>query len=244
FRVLTLRFYTKLDKNFVLSALDSEEINVILMNKQRYKRHLSTTSNSQTPNSTMAKTKELSKETRNKIVDLHQAGKTESAIAERRRRETSTAEQQSRVTSTVEQQGQATSTAEQQRRATSTAEHSRRATSTDERWLRGADFRLAGVWNSSRGRRAGASWDIDMIFLQNDSNKLEQLGKHIQAGRRYEHITPILATLHWLPVKFRIDYKILLLTYKALNGLTPQYLSDLLVIYDPPRLLRSKVQVI
>ncbi|KAK3519935.1 hypothetical protein QTP70_008031 [Hemibagrus guttatus] len=35
---------------------------------------------SQTPNSTMAKTKELSKDTRNKIVDLHQAGKTESAI--------------------------------------------------------------------------------------------------------------------------------------------------------------------
>ncbi|KAK3549455.1 hypothetical protein QTP86_001458 [Hemibagrus guttatus] len=46
-----------------------------------YKRHLSTTSNSQTPNSTMAKTKELSKDTRNKIVDLHQAVKTESAIA-------------------------------------------------------------------------------------------------------------------------------------------------------------------
>ncbi|KAK3532189.1 hypothetical protein QTP86_009298 [Hemibagrus guttatus] len=34
----------------------------------------------QTPNSTMAKTKELSKDTRNKIADLHQAGKTESAI--------------------------------------------------------------------------------------------------------------------------------------------------------------------
>ncbi|KAK3551582.1 hypothetical protein QTP70_019782, partial [Hemibagrus guttatus] len=45
-----------------------------------YKRHLSTTSNSQTPNSTMAKTKELSKDTRNKIIDLSQAGKTESAI--------------------------------------------------------------------------------------------------------------------------------------------------------------------
>uniref|UniRef100_A0A8C7FBF4 RPGRIP1 like n=1 Tax=Oncorhynchus kisutch TaxID=8019 RepID=A0A8C7FBF4_ONCKI len=47
---------------------------------ESYKRHLSTTSNSHTPNSTMAKTKELSKDTRNKIVDLHKAGKTESAI--------------------------------------------------------------------------------------------------------------------------------------------------------------------
>ncbi len=52
-------------------------INGICLN---YKRHLSTTSNSHTPNSTMAKTKKLSKDTRNKIVDLHQAGKTESAI--------------------------------------------------------------------------------------------------------------------------------------------------------------------
>ncbi|KAK3565299.1 hypothetical protein QTP86_004795 [Hemibagrus guttatus] len=42
---------------------------------KEYKKHLSTT-----PYSTMAKTKELSKDTRNKIVDLHQAGKTESAI--------------------------------------------------------------------------------------------------------------------------------------------------------------------
>uniref|UniRef100_A0A8C7Q345 Serine/threonine-protein phosphatase 4 regulatory subunit 4 n=1 Tax=Oncorhynchus mykiss TaxID=8022 RepID=A0A8C7Q345_ONCMY len=43
-------------------------------------KHLSTTSNSHTPNSTMAKTKELSKDTRNTILDLHQAWKTESAI--------------------------------------------------------------------------------------------------------------------------------------------------------------------
>ena len=46
----------------------------------QYKRHLSTTSNSHTQNSTMAKTKKLSKDTRNKIVDLYQAGKTDSAI--------------------------------------------------------------------------------------------------------------------------------------------------------------------
>ncbi|KAI4903091.1 hypothetical protein NFI96_025626 [Prochilodus magdalenae] len=42
--------------------------------------HLPTTSNTHTPNSTMVKTKELSEDTRNRIVDLHQAGKTESAI--------------------------------------------------------------------------------------------------------------------------------------------------------------------
>ncbi|TWW64251.1 hypothetical protein D4764_03G0012590 [Takifugu flavidus] len=34
-----------------------------------------------------------------------------------------------------------------------------------------------------------------------------------------DHITPVLASLHWLPVKFRIIFKILLLTYKVLRGL-------------------------
>ena len=54
-----------------------------------------------------------------------------------------------------------------------------------------------------------------------------------------EHITPVLASLHWLPVVFRIDFKILLLVYKALNGLAPSYLHDCLPKYVPGRPLRS-----
>ncbi len=34
-------------------------------------------------------------------------------------------------------------------------------------------------------------------------------------SRKYDHITPILQSLHWLPIKFRISYKILLLAYKG-----------------------------
>ena len=41
----------------------------------------------------------------------------------------------------------------------------------------------------------------------------------ITKWRKYNHITPVLVDLHWLPMKQRIDFKILLLTYKALNGL-------------------------
>ena len=58
--------------------------------------------------------------------------------------------------------------------------------------------------------------------------------------RKYDHISPVLSTLHWLPVKHRIDFKILLITYKALNGLAPQYLNKLLLPYSPPRPLRSR----
>ncbi|KAI2663088.1 Collagen alpha-5(VI) chain [Labeo rohita] len=42
------------------------------------------------------------------------------------------------------------------------------------------------------------------------------------------------------PVKFRISYKIALLTYKALNGLAPAYLTSLLPRYNPSRSLRSQ----
>uniref|UniRef100_A0A8C1X7T0 Reverse transcriptase domain-containing protein n=1 Tax=Cyprinus carpio TaxID=7962 RepID=A0A8C1X7T0_CYPCA len=59
-------------------------------------------------------------------------------------------------------------------------------------------------------------------------------------SRKYDHITPILQSLHWLPIKFRISYKILLLTYKALNGLAPAYLTSLLPRYNPSRSLRSQ----
>ncbi len=47
-------------------------------------------------------------------------------------------------------------------------------------------------------------------------------------------------TLHLLPIKHHIDFKILLISYKALNGLAPQYLSDLLSHYSPPHPLQSQ----
>lgn len=57
--------------------------------------------------------------------------------------------------------------------------------------------------------------------------------------RKREHITPVLSSLHWLPVKFRIEFKILLLTYKALSDQAPSYLTDLIAPYYPNRPLRS-----
>uniref|UniRef100_A0A8C4DRA9 Reverse transcriptase domain-containing protein n=1 Tax=Dicentrarchus labrax TaxID=13489 RepID=A0A8C4DRA9_DICLA len=57
--------------------------------------------------------------------------------------------------------------------------------------------------------------------------------------RKRDHISPVLASLHWLPVKCRIEFKILLLTYKALHGQAPSYLKELIVPYYPTRTLRS-----
>ena len=57
--------------------------------------------------------------------------------------------------------------------------------------------------------------------------------------RSSEHITQVLRRLHWLPVRQRITYKIVLFTYKALNGMAPRYIADLLQPYAPTRQLRS-----
>ncbi len=57
--------------------------------------------------------------------------------------------------------------------------------------------------------------------------------------RKSEHITPVLRSLHWLTVTFRIDFKVLLLIYKSLNGLGPKYIADMLTEYKPNRPLRS-----
>ena len=46
--------------------------------------------------------------------------------------------------------------------------------------------------------------------------------------KRRDHITPILRQLHWLPVKQRIDFKILLMTYKAYHSLAPIYICELI----------------
>ena len=54
------------------------------------------------------------------------------------------------------------------------------------------------------------------------------------------HITPILYKLHWLPVRQRIAYKILLITYKCYNNKGPIYLTELLNKHIPPRNLRSE----
>ena len=50
---------------------------------------------------------------------------------------------------------------------------------------------------------------------------------------------PILNTLQWLPIHLWISFKLLLLTFKALNGAGPAYLRDLLDRYDSRRGLRS-----
>ena len=61
----------------------------------------------------------------------------------------------------------------------------------------------------------------------------------ITRTRATDHITPVLMDLHWLPVTQRIKYKLLLYVYRALNGMAPAYLAELIRPYVAGRRLRS-----
>ena len=70
-------------------------------------------------------------------------------------------------------------------------------------------------------------------YVQNSAARI------LTRTKPWQHITPTLQQLHWLPIKHCITFKVLLLTYKSLHGLAPSYLSDLLHPYTPTRGLRS-----
>ena len=62
----------------------------------------------------------------------------------------------------------------------------------------------------------------------------------ITRKRKYDSITPVLISLHWLPVHYRCQYKLLIYVYKAQHGKAPSYLQELITLYKPNRALRSK----
>ena len=44
---------------------------------------------------------------------------------------------------------------------------------------------------------------------------------------RFNHITPVLFSLHWVPIAYRIEFKILVLTFKAIYQLAPSCICNL-----------------
>ena len=71
--------------------------------------------------------------------------------------------------------------------------------------------------------------DCHLHKLQRVQNAAARL---VVQESRFCHITPLLKSLHWLPVKYRIVFKILLITFKAIHGLPPAYISDLVSVRD------------
>ncbi len=65
------------------------------------------------------------------------------------------------------------------------------------------------------------------------TNKLQMVqnaaARVLTRTRKYDHISLDLSTLHWLPIKHRIDFKMLLITFKALEGFSSLALEQALI---------------
>ena len=81
--------------------------------------------------------------------------------------------------------------------------------------------------------------DTSLQKLQRVQNAAARLVSRIP---KRSHITPVLMQLHWLPVSYRIMYKILLTVHKAIFGIAPSYIMDMLELKKSSRSLRSSDQ--
>ena len=75
-----------------------------------------------------------------------------------------------------------------------------------------------------------------ILRLQKVQNNAARLILRIS---KREHISPHLASLHWLPIDSRIKYKLACICYNSLSTNSPPYLSDLLTVYTASHQLRS-----
>lgn len=81
-----------------------------------------------------------------------------------------------------------------------------------------------------------------------DPNKLQRLqntaARLIKGAKKNDHIMPVLEELHWLPIRYRIQFKILLLVYKCHHGLAPQFPIELIKLRCRPSTLRSSHRLV
>ena len=107
-------------------------------------------------------------------------------------------------------------------------------------------------WFIEKSGQKLVAWSIAWHILQTSGfacgaksvSKLQRVQntavRLVTRKKKYEHITPTLVALLWLPFKFRCQYKLLLYAFKALHGLAPSYLGELIHFYKPARSLRSQ----
>ena len=69
--------------------------------------------------------------------------------------------------------------------------------------------------------------------------QLSTAARFVTCKGKFDHVTSLLVQLHWLPISYRIVFKLLLLVYNFVNGLCPSFVSDLLKSKSSSRSLLS-----
>ena len=82
--------------------------------------------------------------------------------------------------------------------------------------------------------------DYKLIKLPRLQNAVDRC-VHFLPRRSPDYITPLLKQLHWLPVPYRIKYKLSLTIHKSIHHNSPDYLAYLLHLHTPITTLQLAV---
>lgn len=75
------------------------------------------------------------------------------------------------------------------------------------------------------------SWPIPHSTLSRLQLVQNAAARLLTGTKKRDHISPVFASLHWLPIKFRVDFKICIFLYKALHKMALGYICDLIQPY-------------
>jgi hypothetical protein len=75
-----------------------------------------------------------------------------------------------------------------------------------------------------------------MYKLQRVQNSM---ARAVTNSRRKDHVKGVLASLHWLPIEYRVQFKIAATMFKVLTTKELSYLSVFIRLHTPSRHLRS-----
>ena len=78
-------------------------------------------------------------------------------------------------------------------------------------------------------------YEVPGSYMQKLQRVMNASARLIFCAPKHCHIKRPLLRLHWLPVHLRIEFKILLITFKVLQGSAPKYLIDLISVLPPSR---------
>ena len=82
-------------------------------------------------------------------------------------------------------------------------------------------------------------YDMSATNLAKLQRVQNTLARTVLRQRRFDHVSSSLTQLHWLPIKYRVTFKLATLTHKILHCQQPDYLYQLIDAYTPARDLRS-----
>ena len=85
--------------------------------------------------------------------------------------------------------------------------------------------------------------DIPQYQLNKFQRIQNMAAKLIFQQPKFSHVTPLLKELHWLPVKYRIRFKLLLLTFKGIHKIAPVYITEMFVVKSNGYASRSSVSI-